>query len=152
MLQIVLRMGRFACNFLCSKSCSGWAVSRATFCAPNRAPERVVSRATFCAPNRAPERVVSRATFCAPNRAPERAVSRATFCAPNRAPDGSFCVQLFVLQIVLCRVVSVTAFFTAFKRFCPVKTWSFWFCIRLVFVSWACPTALEDRALSGLHP
>ena len=29
------------------------------------------------------------------------AVSRATFCAPNRALDGSFRVQLFVLQIVL---------------------------------------------------
>ena len=38
-LQIVLWMGRFACNFLCSKSCSGWVVSRATFCAPNRAPD-----------------------------------------------------------------------------------------------------------------
>ena len=27
--------------------------------------------------------------------------SRASFCGPNRAPDGSFRVQLFVVQIVL---------------------------------------------------
>ena len=38
-LQIVLQMGLFACNFLCSKSCSRWVFSRATFCAPNRAPD-----------------------------------------------------------------------------------------------------------------
>ena len=37
--QIVLQMGLFACNFLCSKSCSRWVFSRATFCAPNRAPD-----------------------------------------------------------------------------------------------------------------
>ena len=38
-LQIVLQMGVFACNFLCSKLCSRWVFSRATFCAPNRAPD-----------------------------------------------------------------------------------------------------------------
>ena len=38
-LQIVLRMGLFACNFSCSKSCSRWVFSRATFCGPDRAPD-----------------------------------------------------------------------------------------------------------------
>ena len=38
-LQIVLQMGLFACNFLCFKSCSRWVFSRATFCVSNRAPD-----------------------------------------------------------------------------------------------------------------
>ena len=38
-LQIVLQIGLFSCNFLCSKSCSRWVFSRATFCASNRAPD-----------------------------------------------------------------------------------------------------------------
>ena len=38
-LQSVLQMGVFACNFLCSKSCSRRVFSRGTFCAPNRAPD-----------------------------------------------------------------------------------------------------------------
>ena len=45
--------------------------------------------------------VLSRAIFCGPDRAARSAVFRATFRAPNRAPDGSFHVQLFVVQIVL---------------------------------------------------
>ena len=88
------------CNFLCSKSCSKWVFSRATFCAPNRAPDgsfrvqlfvvQIVLQIGLFACNFLCSKSCSRWVF-----------SRANFCAPNRAPDGSFRVQLFVLQIVL---------------------------------------------------
>ena len=103
-LRIVLQMGLFACSFLWSRSCSRWVFSRATFCGPDRAPNvsfRVqlfvlqivlqmgVFACNFLCSKSCTRYVFSRAIFCAPNR------------APNRAPDGSFRVQLFVVQIVL---------------------------------------------------
>ena len=114
-LQIVLWMGRFARNFLCSKSCSGWVVSRATFCAPNRAPEgsfrvqlfvlQIVLwmgrfACNFLCSKSCSGKGRFACNFLCSKSCSGRAVSRATFCAPNRAPDGPFRVQLFVLQIV----------------------------------------------------
>ena len=99
-LQSVLRMGRWACNFLCSKACFGWVVERATFCAPKRAPDRSLSAQLFVLQS------VLRMGRWACNFLCSKAcsgwvVERATFCAPKRAPDRSLSVQLFVLQSVL---------------------------------------------------
>ena len=77
-LQIVSRMDLFTRNFLCFKSCSGWAFSRATFCASNCSPDGFFACNFLCSKS------CSRCFF-----------SRAIFSAPNRAPDGSFCVHFF---------------------------------------------------------
>ena len=96
----VLWIGRWACNFLCSKACSGWVVERATFCAPKRASDGSLSVQLFVLQS------VLRIGRWACNFLCSKAcsgwvVERAIFCAPKRAPDRSLSVQFFLLQSVL---------------------------------------------------
>ena len=86
------------CNFLCSKSCSKWVFSRATFCAPNRAPDGCFRVQLFVLQIVLQMGVFS-CNFLCSKSCSRWVFSRAPFCAPNRAPDGFFRVQRFLCSM-----------------------------------------------------